>query len=65
MWNPNLALFLQSEIAIHSKMGMLELYHGMKLQDFLSSSEIRIGNESKVDEINVEVRNRTELNFLG
>ena len=62
---PNLALFLQSEVAIPSKMDMLELYHVMKLQDFLSSSEFRIENKSKVDEINIEVRNRTELNLVG
>ena len=65
MWNQNLALFLQSEVAIPSKMDMLELYHVMKLQDFLSSNEFRIENKSKVDEINIEVRNRTELNLVG
>ena len=60
-----MALFLQSGVAIHSKMDMLELYHVMKLQDFISSSEFRNGNESKVDGINIEVRNRTELNIGG
>ena len=44
---------------------MLELYHVMKLQDFLSSNEFRIENKSKVDEFNIEVRNRTELNLAG
>ena len=44
---------------------MLELYHVMKLQDFLSSNEFRIENKSKVDEFNIEVRNRTELNLVG
>ena len=38
MWNPNLALFSQSEVAIPSKMDMLELHHVIKLRDFLSSS---------------------------
>ena len=65
MWNPNLALFLQSEVAIPSKMDMLELYHVMKLRDFLSSSYFRIKNESKVDEITIKVRNQTELNLVG
>ena len=64
-WNPNLALFLQSEVAIPIKMHMLELHHIMKLQDFLSSNEFRFENKSKVDEINIEVRNRTELNLAG
>ena len=62
---PNLALFFQSEVAIPSKMDMLELYHVMKLQDFPSSIEFRIENESKVDEINIKVRNRTELHLMG
>ena len=43
---------------------MLELYHVMKLQDFLSSNEFRIGKKSKVDEFNIEVRNRTKLNLV-
>ena len=34
----HLALFLQPEVVIPSKMDMLELYHVTKLQDFLSSS---------------------------
>ena len=46
-------------------MHMLESYHVMKLQDFLSSNEFRIENKSKVDEFNIEVRNQTELNLVG
>ena len=65
MWNPNLALFLQSEVAIPCKMDMLELQHVMKLQDFPSSIEFKFENKSKVDEINIKVRNRTELNLVG
>ena len=65
MWNPNLALFLQSEEAIPSKMDMLELYHVIKKQDFLFSSEFCIKNELKVDGINIKVRNRTKLNLEG
>ena len=64
-WNPNLALFLQSEVAIPSKIHMLESYHVMNLQDFLSSNEFRIKNKSKVDEFNIEIRNRSELNLVG
>ena len=64
-WNPNQALILQSEVAIPSKMHMLESYHVMKLQDFLSSNEFCIENKSKVDEFNIKVRNRTELNLVG
>ena len=48
-----------------SKMYMLESYHVMKLQDFLSSNEFRIKNKSKVDESNIEVRNWTKLNLVG
>ena len=44
---------------------MLELYHVMKRQDFLSSSEFCIQNELKVDGIKIEVGNRTELNLVG
>ena len=43
---------------------MLELHHVMKVQDFLSSSEFHIENESKNDEININVINRTKLNLL-
>ena len=64
-WNQNLTLFLQSEVDIASKMDMLELYHFMKQQDFLFSSEFCVENELKVDEINIKVRNRTELNLVG
>ena len=46
-------------------MDMLELYHVMKLQDFISSFEFRIENESKVDEINIEVRNRAKVDPRG
>ena len=46
-------------------MDMFELYHVMKLHEFLFSSEFHIENESKVDEINIKVRNRTELNLVG
>ena len=46
-------------------MELLELIHVMKLQDFLSSSQFRIENKSKIDERNIEVRNRTELNLVG
>ena len=65
MWNPNLALFLQSEVAIPSKIHMLESYQVMKLQNFLSSNEFYIENKSKVDEFKIEVRNRTKLNLVG
>ena len=56
---------IQSEVAIPSKMDMSELKHVMKLQDFPSFIEFRIENKSKVNEINIEVRNRTELNVVG
>ena len=57
--------FWLSEAAIPSEMDILELYHFMKQQDFLFSSEFCIENELKVDEINIKVRNRTELNLVG
>ena len=67
MWNPNLALFSQSDVDIPGEMdmletGLLEMHHVVKLQDFLSSGEFHIENESKVNEINIAVRNRTKLN---
>ena len=65
MWNPNLAFFSQSEEAIPSEMDMFEFYCVMKLHKFLFSSEFHIENESKVDEINIEVRNQIELNLVG
>ena len=37
----------------------------MKLQDFISSGEFHIENESKVDEINIVVENRTEWSLVG
>ena len=57
MWNQGLVLFSYSEEAISSKMDMLELYHVTKLQDFCSYPKFHIEYESKVDEINIEVRN--------
>ena len=54
-----------AEVAIPSKMHMLESYHVMKLQDFLSSREFRIENKSKVDEFIIEGGNRTEVNLVG
>ena len=52
MWNPNLALFSQSEAAFPVKWTCL------------NSSKFHIENESKVDEIHIEVRNRIELNLV-
>ena len=65
MWNPNLALLSQPEVTIPSEMGMLELFCVVKQQDFLSSGNFHIKNESKVDEINIKVKNRTQLNHVG
>ena len=45
-------------------MDMLELYHVTKLQDFRSYPKFHIEYESKVDEINIEVRNWTQLNLV-
>ena len=56
IWNPNLALFSQSEVAIPSGMDMFE---------FIFSSEFHIENELTVDEINIEIRNQTEFNLVG
>ena len=44
---------------------MLELYHDMKLQDFLSCSEFYIKNDSKVDASNNEVRKLAVLILVG
>ena len=46
MWNPNLALFCQSEIAIPCKMDWLEVHPIIKLHDFLSPCQFNIKNES-------------------
>ena len=62
MWNPYLALFSRSDVAIPGEIDMLEMHHVVKLQDFLSSGEFHIKNELKTNEINIEIRNRTELN---
>ena len=43
---------------------MLESYHVMKLQDFLSSRKFHIEDESKIDEINIEVRDRIESSLV-
>ena len=65
MWNPNLALFCQSEIAIPCKMDWLEVHPIIKQHDFLSPCQFNIENESTVDEINIDVINLTELNIAG
>ena len=65
MWNPNLALFSHSDVTIPGEMDMFELYHVMKLHELLFSCEFKIENESKVDEINIEVKNQTVLNLVG
>ena len=65
MAKPNLALFQQSEVVIHGKMDILELFRVMKLQDFHSFIDFYIENASEVDEINIQIRNRTELNLVG
>ena len=46
-------------------MDWLGVYPITKLHDFLSSYELNVQNESKVDEINIDVRNQTELNLVG
>ena len=47
-------------------MDILDLYHVMKLQNFLSSGKFHtIKNEWKFDDINIEVRNLIKLNFMG
>ena len=56
---------LLSAVAIPSETDILSVYHVVKLQDFLSSNEFHIKNESIVHEINIEVRDRTELNLFG
>ena len=48
--------FCTAELAIPGEVHMLELTHVMKLQDFLSSGELWITNESQVDEINIEIK---------
>ena len=58
--------YFQSEVDIPSKMDILDLYHVMKLQNFLSSGKFHtIQNESEFDDINIEVRNLIKLNFMG
>ena len=45
---------------------MLELYNVMKsIKNFLSPLEFHIGNEPKVNETDIELRNQTELNLVG
>ena len=63
--NQNMALFSQSEVAIPSEIALFLLYHVMKLHKFLFPSKFHIENESKVDEINLEVRNQTKFKLVG
>ena len=37
----------------------------MRLQDFIPLREFHIEHECKLDDINIQVRNRIELNLLG
>ena len=46
-------------------MDIFELEHVMKPHKFIFPGKFHIENESKVGEINIEVRNRTELNQWG
>ena len=46
-------------------MDIFELEHVMKPHKFIFPGKFHIENESKVGEINIEVRNRTELNLVG
>ena len=55
---------------VESKSGIIitvgvAIVRTMELQDFLFSSEFHVKNKLKVDEINIEVRNRTALNLVG
>ena len=51
IWSPNLALFLQSEIAIPAKIHMLEVNHVMKLQDFPLASFVSKTNRKLMKSI--------------
>ena len=64
MWNPNLEALLQSEVVISSKMAILVLSQVTRQQGFLTSCEwaYHIASESKIDEINTEVRNQIQPN---
>ena len=64
VWNPNLASFSQSEGVV--SIDILELYRVMKLQGVLYLFCMsRIKNESKVDEIDIKIKNQIGSNLVG
>ena len=64
VWNPNLASFSQSEVVISIEIQVL--YRAMKLHGFLYLFCIsHIKNESKVDEIDIKIKNQIGSNLVG
>ena len=57
-------LFSESIEAIPSKTNILELLNVMKQQDLLPSREFLIGNETKIDKLNMNIRNQLELQLV-
>ena len=64
MWNQNLVSFSQSEVVV--SIDILVLYPAMKLQGVLYLFCMsRIKNESKVDEIDIKIKNQIGSNLVG
>ena len=57
-------LFSVSIEAISSKTDILELFNVMKQQDLLPSREFHIGNEMKIDKLNMNIRNQLEMQLV-
>ena len=57
-------LFSESIEASSSKTNILELFNVMKQQDLLPSREFHIGNETKIDKLNMNIRNQLELQLV-
>ena len=64
VWNPNLASFSQSEVVVSIEIQVL--YWAVKLHGFLYLFCIsHIKNESKVDEIDIKIKNQIGSNLVG
>ena len=64
MQNQDLAFFSESIEAIPSETNILELFNVMKQQDLLHSRDFHIGNETRIDKPNMNIRNQLELQLV-
>ena len=57
-------LFSESIEIIPSKTNISELFNVMEQQDVLPSREFHVGNETKIDKLNMNIRNQLELQLV-